>query len=458
MARAAAARAKTCLGLVAVCGVAIGAFDGQPNAARAAEDILGCDGEAAQSAWCVERAEALDARAKAAAILATLAQVEQPPWPPAELAAANRLYDEGVALFRDEYFGEAARKLGPAVAELQSILERFEEQVADTAAAAAERLDAEDFAEALAGFRRVLTWRPDHDEARRGAARAETGQRVQQTAEAALRLLQAGEAEQARALLGDVVADFSPSMLREARAALGNFDRGMRRNNLITTGHAALDRQDWADAIEAFREALDLDKQSTAARDGLDQARRGATANELATLRRGLTATLAQESWAVAVATIGRIAALEPDAPEARLRLGELERLVALEDRLDRTLADPRRAAARALRAETRALIDETRDAGVVGQRIHGKGLRLEEEFGKWTVPVAVTIRSDDKTDILVRPGRKLGKLRETRLQVFPGTYTLIGRRSGYREKRVEFSIAPGGAPVVVEMICDERF
>ena len=54
--------------------------------------------------------------------------------------------------------------------------------------------------------------------------------------------------------------------------------------------------------------------------------------------------------------------------------------------------------------------------------------------------------------------GPKLGKLRETRLQVFPGTYTLIGRRSGYREKRVEFSIAPGGAPVVVEMICDERF
>ena len=444
--------------LLAVWSLAIGALDARTPTAHAAEDILGCDGEAAQSPWCAERAQALDARAKADALLSKLVQVEQPPWSPAELAAANALYDEGVALFQDEYFGDAAGKLEPALAQLQAILGAFEEQVANTAAAATERLDAEDFSAALAGFRRVLMWQPDHGAARDGADRAATGQRVQRVAEEAMRLLDVGEAEQARALLGGMSADFSPSALRSARAALADHDRSKRRNDLITTGYATLDREDWAAAIEAFRKALELDSQSAAARDGLEAARRGASASELAVLRQALAATLAAESWTIAVATIGRIAALAPDASEVRMRLPELERLVDLEARLDRALSDPRRAAARALRAETRALLDETRDASTVGQRIHGKGLQLQERFDQWTVPVAVTIRSDNKTDILVRPGRKLGKLRETRLQVYPGTYTLIARRQGYREKKVELAIQPGSAPVVVEMVCDERF
>ena len=452
------AKANACLTFIVVLCVAIGAFNAQPPDAHAAEDLLGCDGDAAESPWCAERAEALDARAKAEAILATLAQVERPPWSPADLAAANTLYDAGVALFRDEYFGEAALKFAPALAKLQAILERFEDQVTEATVAAAERLNAEEFTEALAGFRQVLMWRPDHEQAQRGAARAETGERVQRTAEEAMRLIEAGEAEQARSLLGTVVADFSPSMLRKARAALRDLDRRTRRNDFITSGHAALDEQDWVTAIDAFRRALDLDAESTAARDGIDQARRGATESELARLRLALATALAQESWTVAVATIGRIAALEPDAPEVRVRLDELERLVALEARLDRTLADTRRAAAKGLRTVTRALIDETRDASVVGERIHGKGVQLDEQFGEWTLPVAVTIRSDNKTDVHVRPGRKLGKLRETRLQVYPGTYTLIGRRSGYREKRVEVTIQPGNAPLVLEVVCDERF
>ena len=449
----AARRGLVRLVLVALCCAAV-----HTQPARAVEDLLGCDGEWAQSAFCVERARAIDARAKVEAILSMLATVEQPPWPPADLAAANALYDEGVVLFRDEYFGDAALKFEPALDQLESIQRWYEEHVAETAAAAGERLDAEAFAEALAGFRRVLVWKPGDDAATRGAARAETGERAQQTAEEALRLLQAGESERARALLAGVTVDSPPSMLRKARSALAEFDRGNRRDVLISTGHGALDRQDWAAATKAFRKALDLDQQSAAARNGLEQARRGKTASEIAVLRQTLTALLAEESWADSIATIRQLATLAPDAAEVRGRLPELERLVALETRLDSALADPRRAAAKPLRADTRALIDETHNASEVGQRIHDKGRQLEQQFVAWTVPVAVSIHSDNRTDILMRPGRKLGKLREAELKVFPGRYTLIGRRQGFREKRVDISIQPGSEPISVELVCDERF
>ena len=427
-------------------------------AETAAEDILGCDGEWAQSPLCVERRQALDSRAKIEAILATLAAVEQPPWPPADLATATALYDEGQALFRDEYFGDAAIKFAPVLAKLEAIQQEFKNLVATTRAGAEERMAAEEFTAALAGFRQVLIWLPDDEAARVGANRALDGQRLARVADEAIRHVEAGEPESARALLAEARTERPPARLREARRLLREFDRRMRVNALITDGHAAIDRLDWSGAAEAFRKALDIDPRSSSAKDGLAQSRRGAVEHDLAALRSTFAGQMAEESWMDAIATAQRVAALDPDAPEVREQLPELQRRAALEAGIDQALDDPRRAAAKSMREDTRTLIEQTRHPSEVGARIHAKGRELEQQLAVWTTPVALAIRSDNKTEVQVRPGRKLGKFDETNLDVYPGRYTLIGRRNGFREKKLEISVPPGSSPIVVELACDERF
>ena len=441
-----------CLAAALECGpTASGAED------AGLDDLLGCDGKWAESPLCVERARALEARAKIEAILSALAAVDQPPWPPADLAAANALYEEGTVLFRDEYFGDAALKFEPALAKLGAIRQWFEDHVAATVGEAQKLLAAEQFAEALAGFRRVLAWKPGDDTAAKGAERAETGQFVQRNAEEAIRLVEAGQGERARTLLAGL-PDFPSTTLDEAQRVLRDYERATRLRAHITAGHAALDRGDWVAATTAFRQALVVDPASAAARDGLDRAGHGALESDLAALRRTLDAQLAAEAWPDSIGTIREIAELAPDAPEISQRLAKLERLAELEARVDRALANLGRAVAKTMREETRAIIADTANRSEVGERIHAKGRELERQFGMWTAPVPLEIRSDNRTEVRMRPGRRLGTFKSVDLEVYPGTYSIIGRRDGFREKRVTVSVEPGSGPVVVELVCDERF
>lgn len=422
-------------------------------------DELGCEGKWAQTPLCVERARALDARAKIEAVLPSLARVPRPPWGLADHAAAQALYDEGLALFREEYFGDAAAKFEPALEALLAIKREYGQLVADAVAEAQGLLAKEDFSGALDTFTEILTaWEPNHPEATAGAEQARRRQDASRLAAEAIALVNAGQPQRARALLGSIAPDAAATAVDTARRALHDYEARRRLNAQITAGHAALDGQDLEAAAKAFRAALAADPDSAAAKDGLANVLQQIDANRLASLRLALADQLANESWTDAVASIREISTLEPTADEVRLRLPELVRLVELESRLDSALAHPERAAAKTLRDETRAVVESTRDPVRVGRRIHAKGDQLARRFSEWTASIPLTIRSDNKTEIHIRPGRRLGKFRTTELEVFPGRYSLVARRAGFRERRVELTVAPDSDPIVLELVCNERF
>ena len=270
--------------------------------------------------------------------------------------------------------------------------------------------------------------------------------------------MEAGDPERAKNLLDSIEPHVRATTIDNARRAVRDYEARRHLHAQITAGHAALDRKDLKAAAQAFRAAIAADPQSAAAQDGLTDVLQRIDANELASLRLALNGQLADESWSDAVASIRQISTLEPTADEVRLDLPQLLRLVSLEDRLDSALAHPDRAVAKTLRDETRALVESTRDPGRVGHRIHTKGNELERRFNQWTAPVPLTIRSDNKTEIHIRPGRKLGKFRTTELEVFPGRYRLVARRTGFREKTIELIVPPDSAPIILELVCNERF
>ena len=65
---------------------------------------------------------------------------------------------------------------------------------------------------------------------------------------------------------------------------------------------------------------------------------------------------------------------------------------------------------------------------------------------------MAVTLRSDGQTSVVVYKVARLGQFEEQRLSLRPGTYTAVGTRRGFRDVREEFTVTPGGlaAPVVI--------
>jgi hypothetical protein len=71
-------------------------------------------------------------------------------------------------------------------------------------------------------------------------------------------------------------------------------------------------------------------------------------------------------------------------------------------------------------------------------------------------VPIEVSFRSDSQTEVTLLRIKDLGTFEQTSLSLKPGRYVAVGKRSGYREIREEFTVGFGLTPEAVIVQCDE--
>ena len=62
-------------------------------------------------------------------------------------------------------------------------------------------------------------------------------------------------------------------------------------------------------------------------------------------------------------------------------------------------------------------------------------------------IKIAVDLQSDLQTDVVVYRVGKLGSFETHRLELHPGTYTVVGTRDGYRDVRKRFTLRAGESP-----------
>lgn len=400
----------------------------------------------------------MDARARAEALLERLPDLAEPPWDPAEFESAETLYREGMALYRDEYFGDAAARFQSATDRLIGIEQEFQSLVAARLAAARAALDEEDFEAAAAGYNAVLDLLPESGEASVGLSTANRGMAARESLEQARQSIAQGDLKSAESRLESIPPGMLSDGVAQARRQIGASRLQDRLNRSMSRGFHHLDRAEWQEAEAAFTEALRADPDSAAARDALEDLRRRRTGAELAAYRDRLDAELELENWSAALALLERMRELDPDDAATAGDLSRIGHLADVEGRIDGYLSRPQRLSAKGVRDRVTALLDATADADVYGARIMGKRERLLRSLTTWTTPVELTIHSDERTEVRIRPGRVLGKFRERRLDVFPGDYVLSGRRVGYREVSLPVAVAPGADALSFEVVCDERF
>ena len=388
----------------------------------------------------------------------SLAGVNDPPWAPADLTAAEVLHAEGMALYRDEYFGDAAAKLQAALARLEAIDEAFQALVQRKLADGGALLAAGQNAQAGAEFEAVLTWMPGSAEAAQGLAAAQQGAEAEVLLGEANRLIDRGELAAAEQQLNAMPPGRLRQGVGEALARIETARREDRFNRGMSAGYRHLDRAEWAQAEAAFTEALRADPASTAVQDALQELRRRRAEAELTGLGAQVEAELEDGNWLAAQALLQRVRELAPNDARTADRLARVDRLVDVERRVDAHLAKPERLSTKGVRDQVADLLAEAAAQGDLGTRIDAKVLKLREVFGVWTRAVKLTLRSDNRTEVRMLPGRSLGKFRELELEVLPGDYVVSGRRTGFREVRLRVQVPPGSAPLTFEAVCNERF
>lgn len=225
-------------------------------------------------------------------------------------------------------------------------------------------------------------------------------------------------------------------------------------NHLMTIAHQYLEQENWSNAVQVLKQAIQLKPKSTAAQDLLAEAELALAQTQQLNLIAAFNAANLQEQWAEALAIADMLTTPNHEVSHA---IDRVRQLVSLERQIDRLLTTHGHWS----RPHSLDRLNQVFDASSnidVGVRIEEKLTKLHELNTLWNIPIQVTLKSDRRSSVLVHPGKALGKFRQLTLELKPGTYRILARRQGYREATQLLVIKPGDEPQTLDIRATERF
>ncbi|MEM7246817.1 MAG: hypothetical protein AAF533_15805 [Acidobacteriota bacterium] len=368
----------------------------------------------------------------------------------ARLAEGRRLLDEDRPMPAQEILEQAvesyeaieastAAALSDALSETRRALESDDATRAQLASERALKVspdsgEAQDLAERVAVFPQVLT----------ALSRARVAEREQRWADA----ITAHE----RALAIDGRTARARAGLERARAGLANASF----HGTLASLRDALDRRDFDAARDLLARARKQRPDAAALGPLQQQLDRLVTETEADRLAGEGRTLEASEDWSRAIERYVAVLKLVPQHPAALEGKARSERWADLSRRLDAHLDRADRLSAAEVLDEARSLLVEAQLVESPGPRHQQRIRRLEETIASAAQPVAVTLESDDSTEVTVYRVGRLGRFRQQVLELRPGRYTVTGSRAGYRDVRHEL-VVKAGAPTRLHVACRER-
>ena len=107
--------------------------------------------------------------------------------------------------------------------------------------------------------------------------------------------------------------------------------------------------------------------------------------------------------------------------------------------------------------AEAISLLERARTIDPRGPKLAGQIDRLDALVTSSSVPVPVSLHSDNETQVVIYKVGRLGVFSRKTLELRPGTYTVVGTRSGFRDVRLEITVRPDGPNPPVVIRCEDE-
>jgi serine/threonine protein kinase len=224
----------------------------------------------------------------------------------------------------------------------------------------------------------------------------------------------------------------------------------------MSEAQAASDRGDWPAARQGLARAAALQPGSPAVADArrrIEEADRTAALARQREVARGYEA---QEDWRRALAEYEAALKLDPTVAFALEGQERSATRAALAEKLDFHIGHPLRLATDAVAREAEVLLQQAREIDSPGPRHRRRVAALESALVEVRTPVAVVLESDGETQVVVHKVGRLGAFERKTLDLKPGTYTVIGTRSGYRDVRRQLVVKPAAAPPPLQVRCEE--
>jgi hypothetical protein len=361
------------------------------------------------------------------------------------------------AAFGRRDYAAALAALRAADADLEATEQRAAKELDSALRTGAEALAAGNAAAAQRAFELALVIDAGNAIATRGLERAGTLDQVR----ALIAQAEALEAQGDPRAAGDAYRkalelDRDATRAREALARLQAQASNEAFAAAMSAGLAALARPDPAAARAAFERAGRLRPGAPEVAEGLAQVDRALAGRSIGMHLEAAGTAEREERWADALAEYRRAREIDPNLLAARQGVERAEPRAMLDAELAAVIARPERLFTAEVRGAARASLQRARvlpDPGPVLQR---QVETVERLLAAAETPLRVALSSDNLTEVTINRVGRLGAFERKDVELLPGRYTVVGVRAGYRDVRREITLLPGGAAPTVVIRCEE--
>jgi hypothetical protein len=394
------------------------------------------------------------------------------------LGKQTELEAEGVATWGGQDYDLALNGLAAGDAELQvgryakaaDIYKNVSGQLDALRASMAERLAsalqagdaaliADDGPAARDSFNLALAIEPYNERGQRGRLRALVLEEV-------LALIAAGAEHQARDELDAAKAkyaaalalDASSSAASLAQAAVTGKIRERAFNAAMSIALAALESGDFAASQAALSRANGIQPGAPAIADAGVRLQLAVQSSRIGAHRRQARALARDERWREAGTHYAAVLAIDPKAAFARTGRQRSLARARIHAELDAYLTELERLSAQGPRNNARQLLAAVAALNTTSEpKLAAKAARLAEALEIALTPMPVRLQSDNFTEVTIYKVGRFGRFASRELLLPPGSYVAVGTRPGFRDVRVEFTLAAGQQAVYVNVRCQEK-
>ncbi len=353
---------------------------------------------------------------------------------------------------------EARRALAKQQAEQQAEQQRLAAELRAALAAGSAAIEAGDAAEARRQYGIAAKIDPANTAARRGLERAQTLDAVRTLLAQATEFERNGRIPDAEQAWRKALAlDRDTSAAREALARLEAQRTAGAFSAAIADALAATSRGDYATARAAYERAGRIRPSAPEVKEGLEQVQRALDDQAISRHLESARKAEREERWSEALAEYRAAIAVDSKLLDAKQGVERVEPRVMLDAALASYLDRPERVFSDAVRGAARATLAQAAAIPAPGPVLTGQVTRLEALLAAAETPVRLVIASDSRTDVTIYRVGKLGAFERKDMDLLPGRYTVVGTRSGFRDVRREVTIMPGSRPAELVVRCEEQ-
>lgn len=220
-----------------------------------------------------------------------------------------------------------------------------------------------------------------------------------------------------------------------------NTETQKRYSTHMSNGFKHLQQKQFKQALQAFNHAKTIKPNSQEVADAISQARTQQRQQRVEqALLAGQTAA-EQEQWQKAVTSYQQALNIDNTLVAAKIGHIKAKARLTLDKNINAILSQPARLRDDTVYQRAQQLQQQAQALESKQPRLQAQITQLSTHLKAARTPVNVTLVSDNQTHVSVYHVGELGHFERHTLNLYPGKYTAVGQRDGFKDKRVNFVV-----------------